>query len=95
MSTERKPGNPQDKCAVCVKRNECIVGHLLLVETSNFAKTIFYFLRADKYSICEVEITGKPINLGDGEGMQVPCKLKLTGRSKFVNILQKTLKTKK
>ena len=95
MSTERKPGNPQDKYAVCVKRNECIVGHLLLVETSNFAKTIFYFLRADKYSICKVETAGKPVNLGDDEGMQVPCKLKLTGRSKFVNILQKTLKTKK
>ena len=56
---------------------------------------MIYFLRADKYSRCVVEITGKPVNLGDGEGMQVPCKLKLTGRSKFVNILQNSLKTKK
>ena len=48
----------------------------------------------DEYSICEVEITRKPINLSDGDGMQVPCKLKLTGRSKFVNILQNSLKTK-
>ena len=40
------------------------------------------------------EITGKLVNLGDGEGMQVPCKLKLTGRSKFANILQNSLKTK-
>ena len=62
-----------------------------LGKTGNFAKTFFYFLRADKYSICEVEITGKPLNLGDGEGMEVPCKLKLTGRSKFVNILQNSL----
>ena len=66
-----------------------------LGKTGNFAKTIFYFLRVDKYSICEVEITGKPVNLGDGEIMQVPCKLKLTGRSKFINILQNSLKTKK
>ena len=47
-------------------------------KTDNFLKTIFYFLRADKYSISEVEIIEV--------GVQVPCKLKLTGRSKFVNI---------
>ena len=46
-----------NKYPVCVKRNECIVGHLPC-KTGNFAKTIFYFLRAEKYSICEVEITG-------------------------------------
>ena len=39
-------------------------GRLLLPfgKTGNFAKNIFYFLRADEYSICEVEITGKPVN---------------------------------
>ena len=47
-------------------------------KTDNFLKTIFYFLRADKYSISEVEIIEV--------GVQVPCKLKLKGRSKFVNI---------
>ena len=87
MSTEREPGNPKEKYAVIPKKNECIVGHLPLGKTCNFAKTMFYFLRTDKYSICEVKNTGKPVNLGDGQGMQVPCKLKLAGRSKFVNIL--------
>ena len=95
LSTEREPGYPKDKYAVCVKQNERIVGHLLLAKTGNFAKTILYFLRADKYRICEVEFTGKTVNLGDGEGMQVLCKLKLTARSKFVNISQNPLKTKK
>ena len=95
LSTEREPGNPKDKYTAYVKKNEWIIGHLPLGKTGNFAKTIFYFLRVDKYSICEVEITGKPVNLGDGEIMQVPCKLKLTGRSKFINILQNSLKTKK
>ena len=88
LSTGTESGNAKDKYAVCVKKNECIVGHLPLGKTGNFAKTIFYLLRANKYSICEVEIAGKPVNLDDGEGMQVPCKLKLTERSKFVNILQ-------
>ena len=89
LSTEREPVNPKDKCAICIKKNECIVGRLPLGKTGTFAKTIFYFLRAYKYSICELEITGKPVNLGNGEGMQVPCKLKLTGRSKFENVLLK------
>ena len=66
-----------------------------MAKTGNFVKTIVYFLRADKYSICEVEITGTAVNLGDGEETQVPSKLKLTGRTKFVNILQISLKTKK
>ena len=68
------------------------MGHLPLGKTGNFAKTIFYFLTADKYSICEVEITG---NLVDGKRMQVPCKVKLTGRYKFVHILRNSFKTKK
>ena len=76
------------------KKNECIIGYLPLDKTGNFAKT-FYFLRADKYSICAVEITGKSVNSGDGEGIQFPCKLKLTRKSKFVNILQNSLKNKK
>ena len=52
LPTEREPGNPKDKNAVCGKKNECIVGHLPLDKIGNFAKTIFYFLRAGKYSIC-------------------------------------------
>ena len=84
LSTEKEPSNPKDKYAVCVKKNKCIVGHLPLGKTGNFAKTIFYFLRADKYSICEDEITGKPVNLGDGQGMQVPCKLKHSHKKRIV-----------
>ena len=74
LSTEGEPCNPKNKYVVRVKKNESIVRHLPLGKTGNFAKTIFYFLRADKYSISEIEITGKPVNLGNGEGMQVPCK---------------------
>ena len=67
LSTEREPDNPKDKSAVCIKKNECIVGHLPLAKTDNFVKTIFYVLRVEKYSICEVEITGNPVTLGDGK----------------------------
>ena len=36
------------KNALCVKKNECIVGYLPLGKAGNFAETIFYFLKADK-----------------------------------------------
>ena len=48
LSTEREPGNPKEKYALCVNKNECIVGHLPQGKIGNFAKTIFYILRADK-----------------------------------------------
>ena len=41
--------------------------------------TCFYFLRADKKNDCTVVVTGKAINRGDGEGMQVPCTLNFKG----------------
>ena len=67
-----EPDNEVDKYAVCVKKENVVVGHLPLGKNGKFAKMIFYFLRADQYATCEVIITGKPTNLGDGDGMQVP-----------------------
>ena len=68
------------------------MGHLQLGEDGKFAKTVLYFLRADEYGSCDVLIKGKPVNLGDDDGMQVPCSLNFAGRKKFIDILKKTLK---
>ena len=92
LSIEREPGNLVDKYAVCVNKNNEIVGHLPLGKDGKFAKTVFYFLRADEFGSCDVLIKGKPANFGDGDGMQVPCSLNFTGRKKFIVILEKTLK---
>ena len=92
LSTEREPGNLVDKYAVCVKKNDEIVGHLQLGKDGKFAKNVVYFLRADEYGSCDLLIKGKPVNLGDGDGVQVPCSLNFTGRKKFIDILEKTLK---
>ena len=92
LSTEREPGNLVDKYAVCVKKNNEIVGHLQLGKDGKFAKTMFYFLRADEYGSCDVSIKGKPVNLGGGDGMQNPCLLNFASRKKFIDILEKTLK---
>ena len=66
-----EPDNVVDKCTVCVKNNDVIVGHVPHGKNGGIAKMMFHFLIADKYVECEVVITGKEVNLGDGELMQV------------------------
>ena len=80
-----------DKYAVCVKKNTSIVRHLSLDKNGKFAKMIFYFLRADQDAECKVVVTGKEVNLGDEDGMQVPCKLKISGLRKMMEILCKNI----
>ena len=43
----------------------------------------FYLIRADQNADCKAVITGKEVNLSDGDGMQVPCKLKIPGLRKM------------
>ena len=92
VSTVREPGNLLNKYAVCVKKENEVVGYLPFGKDGKFAKTVFYFLRADEYDSCNVLIKGKPVNLGDGDGMQVSRTLNFADRKKFICILQKTLK---
>ena len=83
--------NPVDKYAVAVKKNNVIVGHLPLGYSGKFAKTIFYFLRANEWSECKVTVTGKPVNRGDGDGMQVTCLLKFHEQKSLIGILKQQL----
>ena len=92
LSTEREPGNLVDKYAVCVQKENETVRHLPLGKDGKFAKTLLYFMRTDEYGLSNVLINGEPVNLGDGDGMQVSCTLNFVGRKKFICILQKTLK---
>ena len=93
LETKMEPDNVMDKYAVCVKKNTSIVVHLVvhLVKTGNLRKMTFNFLRADQDAECKVVITGEEVNLGDGDGMQVPWKLKISGPRKMVEILCKNI----
>ena len=62
LLNEREPGNPKDKYAVCVKKENGIVQHLPLGKLGKFAKINFYFLNAKELSSCKIVVTGKPIN---------------------------------
>ena len=72
---EMEPSNPEDAYAVCVKKNDSLVGHLEIGISRRFSQTIFFFLRADKTASCCVIIMGRPVNLGDEKGQKVPCQL--------------------
>ena len=89
LLSEREPDNPEDKYVIYIKKENKIVGHLPLETSGRFAKTIFYFLRADMLSSCKIVITGKPVNFGGGYGMQAPCKLLFSGVKKCLDIFQK------
>ena len=52
---------------------------------------IFYFLRADQDPECRFVITGIEVNLNNGDGIQVPGKLKISGPKKLVEILCKKI----
>ena len=85
---EIEPHNPVNKYSVAVKRDEKVIGHLPLGENGKFEKTIFHFLCADPYAKCNRTVVGKAVNLGDGDGMQVPCILHLSGQKSMVEILK-------
>ena len=93
MKNFQPEGSPITQCSsmqlVCVSQNrETIVGHLKMGKSGRFAKTIFYFPRADERNSCTVVVRGKSASLGDGEGMQVPCELLFQGK-KFIDILER------
>ena len=91
LECEMEPSNVMDKYAVAVKNEGKVVGHLMKGEKGNFAKMIFYFLRADDFNKCQCKIVGKPVNLGNGMGLQVPCELLFTGRDIFISKLKNCL----
>ena len=89
LECQCEPENPVDKYAVCLKTsNGAIVGHLKKGKSGRFAKTIFYYLRSHPQANCTAKLTGKIFNLGDGEGLQVPCILQFTGERKFISVLK-------
>ena len=43
------------------------------------------------YIPLKIIISGRRYKLGDGEGVQIPCKLELVGHRKFIDLLQDEL----
>ena len=83
--------NEFDKYAVAFEKCDVVVGHLSKGKPARFAKTISYILRESNEHSCKVEDFGKRVNLADGDGLQIPCKLHFTGDSKHIDKLMSFL----
>ena len=95
LKTKREPEKNPDKFAVAVmkekkKEKDVVIGHLKKEKSGKFAKLFSYFLK-NECSSCEVIIKGKSVNFGDGEGVQVPCELVITGYKLNLDIFKKKL----
>ena len=60
-----EPENVVDIPVLAVEKEGQIVGHLNRRNSGRFAKTAFYFLRANNENICQVQVRGKKVNLGE------------------------------
>ena len=93
LDVAMQPDNKMDKYAVAIfqERKKKVIGHLPLGKSGKFAKTIFYFLKADEENKCKVVVTGKVVHKNDGLGMKVPSRLIFTAEEKYINILKERL----
>ena len=71
-----EPENKYDKYTVAVERCGDVVGYLFRGGSAYFAKTVSYFLRVSNENCCQVEVTGKRVNLGNGEGLKFSAYFK-------------------
>ena len=88
-----EPNNSMDKYAVATfqKGKKQVIGHLPLGKSGKFAKTVFYFLKANKDNKCQVEIVSNVVNQNDGLGMKVPSRIIFIAEEKYLKILRKEL----
>ena len=91
LKVRPEPENEYNKYAVAVERCGDVVGHLSKGRSACLTKTVSYFLCASNDNCCRVEVTGKRVNSGDGEGLQIPCILHFSGKAKFVSKLKDIL----
>ena len=70
LDVAMQPDNKMDKYAVAIfqERKNKVIGHLPLGKSGKFAKTIFYFLKADKENKCKVVVVGKQKRWFGNEG---------------------------
>ena len=73
-----------DRFVLAVEKEGQIVGPLKKRNVGPLAKTIFCFLRANHGNTCQVEVRRKRVNIGDGQGLQLPCTLQFSGEEKYI-----------
>ena len=84
LSTRPEPENEIDKYAVAVTKDARVIGHLKKGKTGRYAKTVFYFLRANPRNAASITVTWKRVNFEDGQYLQIPCTILFKGEKKIL-----------
>ena len=74
LSTRSEPKNEIDKYAVAVTKDARVIGHLKKGKTGRYAKTVFYFLRANLMNTISITVTGKGLMLEMGKACKFPAQ---------------------
>ena len=80
LSTRSEPENEIDKYAVAITKDARVIGHLKKGKTGRYAKTVFYFLRANPMNTASITATGKRVDSGDGQRLQILCTILFKGK---------------
>ena len=72
LSKRPEPENKIYKYAVAVTKDARVIGYLKKGKTGRYAKTVFYFLRANPMNTASITVTDKRVNFGDEQGLQIP-----------------------
>ena len=91
LSTRPESESEIDKYAVAVTKDAQVIGHLKKGKTGQYAKTIFCFLWANPMNTARIPVTGKRVNFGDGQGLQIPCTILFKRDDKYIEVLEKQL----
>ena len=68
-----------------------VIDHLKKGKTVPYTKTVFYFLQVNPMNTSSINVTGKKVNFGDGQGLQIPCAISFKGEEKYIEVLKKHL----
>ena len=92
LSTRPEPKNEIDKYAMAVTTDARVIGHLKKGKTGRYAKTVFYFPRANPMNAARITDTGKTVNFGNEQDMQIPCIILFKREEIYIEALKKTVK---
>ena len=75
VSIRPEPENEIDEYVVAVTTDARLIGHLKKGKRGRYAKTDFYFFRANPMNAARITVTGKSSNFGNGQGSQILCTI--------------------
>ena len=73
---------------MAVTKDAPMIGHLKEEKTGQYAKTVFYFLQANRMNTASITLTGKRVKFEDGKDLQIPYKILFKGEEKYIELLK-------